>query len=129
MRVIRRAILPLALVVVGLWSLLHGARQHTEPVIDEHEEKTTIAIPSPFGPPPNLTGEPGMPGENPFEDPAGFAPPPMLKQEVTRIFQTTKDEPEPILVREITIGGLVRLASGELKRTYSGEQGPALCPT
>lgn len=37
-------------------------------------------------------------------------------------------ESEPRLVREVTIGGLARVKSGMLKRTYTGS-GPALCPT
>ena len=33
------------------------------------------------------------------------------------------------LVREVTIGGLERTGSGNLRRTYGGGSGPALCPT
>lgn len=35
---------------------------------------------------------------------------------------------EPKIIREVTIGGLIRLPTGMLKRTYSG-QSPSLCPT
>ncbi len=36
---------------------------------------------------------------------------------------------EPALIKEVTIGGLQRDASGEIKKTYSGQQAPAACPT
>ena len=35
---------------------------------------------------------------------------------------------EARLVRETTVGGVTRLASGELRRTYTGDA-PSLCPT
>ena len=37
-------------------------------------------------------------------------------------------EPEPRLIREVTVGGVTRTQAGELKRTYAGEA-PKLCPT
>jgi hypothetical protein len=52
--------------------------------------------------------------------------PPLEKVTETRVIP--KIEPEWVVVREVTFGGVMRLASGELKRTYSG-QPPALCPT
>jgi hypothetical protein len=41
----------------------------------------------------------------------------------------TLDESEPALIREVTVGGLRRRASGELERTYGEGEEPALCPT
>jgi hypothetical protein len=35
---------------------------------------------------------------------------------------------EPAMIREVTVGGLKRDASGQLKKTYSG-QAPKACPT
>ena len=35
---------------------------------------------------------------------------------------------EPNLIREVAVGGLERDASGEIKKTYSG-QAPEACPT
>lgn len=35
---------------------------------------------------------------------------------------------EFVIVRDVTIGGLIRLGNGNIKRTYAG-QPPALCPT
>jgi hypothetical protein len=37
---------------------------------------------------------------------------------------------EAVMTRDITIGGLVRLDSGIIKRTYAGDKPPAsVCPT
>lgn len=36
---------------------------------------------------------------------------------------------EPNLIKEVTVGGLERDTSGEIKKTYTGEQAPAACPT
>lgn len=36
---------------------------------------------------------------------------------------------EPTLIKEVTIGGLKRDASGEIKKTYTGNRAPAACPT
>jgi anti-sigma factor RsiW len=41
----------------------------------------------------------------------------------------TIDEYEPVLIREITVGGLRRSLSGELERTYGEGETPSLCPT
>jgi hypothetical protein len=35
---------------------------------------------------------------------------------------------EPAIIRDVTVGGLVRLDSGAIKRTYSGKP-PSTCPT
>jgi hypothetical protein len=39
------------------------------------------------------------------------------------------DEPEPALIREITVGGLRRNPSGKIERTYGEGETPSLCPT
>jgi len=36
--------------------------------------------------------------------------------------------PEPGIIRDTTVGGLVRLDSGAIRRTYSGKP-PSACPT
>ena len=36
--------------------------------------------------------------------------------------------PEPAVTRDVTVGGIIRLATGELRRTYAGEA-PDQCPT
>ena len=65
--------------------------------------------------------EPSDEGPWPFEAP-------IMYERVTRLELVAHIEPEWVLVREVTIGGVARLENGELKRTYSG-QPPALCPT
>jgi hypothetical protein len=47
---------------------------------------------------------------------------------VTRIMLVSRLEPETVLVREVTYGGLMRRDDGKLMRTYSGTP-PSLCPT
>jgi hypothetical protein len=130
---------------------------HAQPVLEEYEEEVQISVPSAFGPigppdesvtppgesvtpPGEIGGPPGMPGEPPLPeffpgDPAASAfppflgPPPQEKVKVVRVIQKTKEVPEPRLLYEVTVGGVVRLASGEIQQTYHGEAGPALCPT
>ena len=83
---------------------------------------------NPFGGAPNSPMSSGG-EENPFET-AGNVPglPPMRFEKVTEKYEVALDEPEWVIVREVTFAGVVRLANGQLKRTYSG-QPPALCPT
>ena len=52
----------------------------------------------------------------------------MAKKDIEEKYVDVRNEPEWVLVREITIGGVARLANGQLKRTYSGKP-PALCPS
>ncbi|MBN1362094.1 MAG: hypothetical protein JW993_15980 [Sedimentisphaerales bacterium] len=42
---------------------------------------------------------------------------------------TAVAQSEPALIKEVTIGGLKRDASGEVKKTYTGDQAPPACPT
>jgi len=81
-------------------------------------------------------GRPAEPGEdssqNPFAPPGPpglpFAPPGLRFETVIKEYLEPRTEPEWAIVRDVTVGGVVRLANGELKRTYSGKP-PALCPT
>ena len=52
----------------------------------------------------------------------------MRLEKVTEKYVESSEEPEWAIIREVTIGGVVRLANGHLKRTYSGKP-PALCPS
>jgi hypothetical protein len=56
-------------------------------------------------------------------------PPPFVKKTVTRIDRVTKIESELALTREVTVGGVALIDTGELKQTYSGDKGPSLCPS
>jgi len=72
-------------------------------------------------PPPGDGLAPGMP------PPFGLPAPPPIK--VIQTVVTVIEEPEPRVVREVSVGGVTLALSGEIKRTYSGEEGPSLCPT
>jgi hypothetical protein len=94
-----RAFVALALALFAVGSLALGVAAHSRPVMIDLK----VALPGP----------PGGPAA------AGFAP----------LYQTlTITETEPQIVREITYGGLTRLPSGDIKRTYVGKP-PSLCPT
>ncbi len=69
-----------------------------------------------------------LPDELPPEEPWFPDPHGMMHETVTRIDFVEHVEPEWVLVREVTVGGVARLENGKLKRTYSGKP-PALCPT
>ena len=88
------------------------------PVSEEQEIEVSIAPPPPFGPP----------GQLPFAGGPPEMAPPHLLAKVKETIIVTEDEFEPTLIREVTIGGVTLLATGELMRTYSGES-PSLCPT
>ena len=120
--ILRRVYLPLLLAIGGAGMLLYGVVSHLIPVLEERETKITIDIPAPF----QMEGPPPFPGAPPF---AG--PPPTIKKTVTRTDRTTILEREAAMTREVTVGGVILLATGEIKRTYdsSSGKGPALCPT
>ena len=121
--ILRRAIVPALLVIGGAASIIYGAMFHRAPVLVEQETTTTIEIPTDFGPPPQFGQGGPLSGDAPFG-----MPPLSIKKEVTRIDVITRVESEAALTREVSIGGVALLPSGELKRTYSGK-GPALCPS
>jgi hypothetical protein len=143
--VIQRAMLPVLLIAAGIGSVVYGAMHHTVPVVEEREEEIDIAPPTPFGPEfpgegPQMGGPPefgppgfGPPGFGPPEfgppgfGPPGFGPPSQLTKRKVKIL-VSEDEREPAIIREVTIGGVVLLGPGKLKRTYSGKA-PSLCPT
>ena len=100
----------LAAIVAGAAMVAYGAAFRSTPVLVEHK----IEVPaSPFG-------EQGIFGQFPPGGPAGPAAP--------TVELLTIDVSEPGVVFDVTVGGLERLASGEIKRTYSGAP-PAACPT
>ncbi len=135
--VIRRAIVPLLLLLGAIASIWYGAASHSVPVLVEQEEEVEIDVPDPFALPPGLPPDLPFGQTPPFGDPSlgppAFGPAPFgvpgIKQVDTRVIQTTKEIPEPALIRDVTVGGVVRLASGQLKRTYRGDRPPSLCPT
>ena len=76
--------------------------------------------------PPAETAESSAEGETPglAVEPPSPAPPQVVGAEEPAALV----ESEPALVREVTVGGVKRLASGDIQRTYSG-QAPSQCPT
>ena len=144
---VQRTILPLLLVIAGIGSAIYGAKCRVIPVVQENEEEITLPGPFPFLPGlPGPEGQPfpdagTMPPGPPFaegqppgdEPPAGMPPPlwqpPGMSTKVLKKVILTTDELEPTIIREVSVGGLTLADSGEIKRTYSGDQGPALCPT
>lgn len=71
--------------------------------------------------------------ENPFETPSAVdgelpLPSDVTVERITEKMLVSQDEREYVLVREVTVGGIARLADGQLRRTYSG-QPPSLCPS
>jgi hypothetical protein len=98
------AVPALVLLWAGIALVAYGAAFHGREVLVEEEIELPPELTSgPYGPPPGLEG-------------------------LTATRQVPVREPEPHLIREITIGGLRRADDGALERTYSGEA-PSACPT
>ena len=120
--------LPILLLVVGIASIIYGARFHTQVVLEDREEEVDILIPlaGAGGMGFQLPGDPalGPPGANLGPDDS----PSFIKEKRTRTITSEKIVVEPILCREVSIGGVRLLESGELQQTYSGRP-PSLCPT
>ena len=144
MVLLRRIILPLVVLITGIVSAVYGVKAHVVPVVQEREEEVSIQIPTPFGPPgpegPQLPGVPPFPGGPPSPDgqpfgpeplpgmPPAWQPPPQFAKVIKKTIFTF-DGPEPKLIREASVGGIMLADSGQIMRTYSGDEGPALCPT
>ncbi|MEN6495563.1 MAG: hypothetical protein ABFD16_14885 [Thermoguttaceae bacterium] len=124
---IRRTTIPSLLLLGGIAAVVYGTAYRVIPVSEEQEVEKTIVIPSPFGMPgfndsmagPGAEGQP-QESDNPFAS--------EFTQKVKQTIVVTHKEPEPRLIHEVTFGGVIRLASGELRRTYTGDP-PSLCPS
>ena len=135
--------MPLLLVAAGIGSVCYGVWGHIVPVVEKPAEtaESTEAEPPP-PPPPPPPGDPWMSGP-PQGDPWMNQPPEAEDDEAAVQSgeeetapeppkKTITDEPEPALIREVTVGGVARSASGEIVRTYAalaGEKPASLCPT
>ena len=110
--------------LAGVSLLVYGAAVSRHDVLSEE-----MVTPSPppempfFGPGPGGPG-PGGPGG---AMPPFMRPPPRPPAEPVKVLRTITER-EPKLVLEATRGGLMRMADGRLKRTYSGAP-PSGCPT
>jgi hypothetical protein len=97
----KRVLIAVLLLLAGLGMLGYGARFNSQVVLMEQE----VELPPP----------PGFGGELPFSLPPIVETVPL-------------EESEPRLIREVSIGGVSRLPSGEIQRTYRGAA-PTQCPT
>jgi hypothetical protein len=137
-----RAGVPVALLAGGIASLVYGIGHHAVEVSVEHEIEIDLTPPpgveppgwDGFGPPGFVPpGEGFGPPDAGFGEPAMGVPPPWLAlpPELAKIKDKvilTEATSEPTLIREVTFGGVKRLSSGVLWRTYTGDP-PSLCPT
>ena len=139
---VKRIVTLIFLLAAAAGALLYGSLFHRVTIEVEKQREITIAIPTLLEPgdmffqpqgfdvPPGFDGPQGMPpGDGHMQSPP---PPPMMPgikmETVTEKYVEAQEEPEYAMVFEVTIGGITRLANGQLKRTYSGKP-PALCPT
>jgi hypothetical protein len=131
--VVRRAIVPVALVIAGLVAIVEGVWYHPIAVLVRRETTKSINVPLVIPPGPSMDGSFSPGGRSPFPPGMPFGRPASVKRTVTEITWDTLVISEPDATRDVTVGGLERIVSGdnagELKRTYSGGKGPALCPT
>ena len=126
-RIIRRTILPVLLMIVGVAAIVEGMWYHPIAVVVKEETTTTVTINIPLPMPPGPSADDPSSPDGPPSFPPGA--PTSIKQSVERVDPAVVEMvPEPELMRDVSVGGVTRLASGELKRTYSGN-GPALCPS
>ena len=125
-RILQRNVLPSLLLIAAGASIVYGMRYHAAAVIEEQEVEVSILVPLPFAPGPQMgdlaLGQPFRMGQ------MADQPPAFMKRTVKRIAREIRLDLEPSLTRDVTIGGLARLKSGEIRRTYHGRP-PSLCPT
>jgi hypothetical protein len=124
--VVRGALLPGLLLLGGVASLIYGAWFRSVPVWEARESEETITIPADLPPGP-------MGGGSRWGGPPGFrglppGRPPLRKEVVKKTVLNMLVESEPVLMRDVSVGGIVLTEAGELKRTYTGKA-PSLCPT
>lgn len=106
--------------------LFLGMTRHEQEVVTLTEKQ--VEPPSPFeggGPP--MPPDMGPPGPDSGFGPGTPPPPPPMEKE-TIVIEDSEIEPEAVLVKEVTFGGLKRNEEGKLERTYSGKP-PSFCPT
>jgi hypothetical protein len=120
-----KILLPLLLLAAGAAALVYGTAVRALPVwATVMVEKEEIILERPPVPIYRTDGpgdrRPPMPG-----------PPPRPKKvKTSKPEEQEQRHGESKLIRDITVGGIERLADGRLKFTYGpGEDGPALCPT
>ncbi len=106
---VTRILLPIFLVWVGVVSIIYGGLVHARPVLVEQE----LVVPPSLVEAGPFAQFRALPGQSPQG----------VRKRIVAIRQLEAD-----LIREVTVGGVVRLQSGEIKRTYTGDA-PSGCPT
>jgi hypothetical protein len=122
-RITGRAVFGALLFAGGVAGIVYAAHCHTIDVVEVQEEEVFLSADSPFGPEPPFAAPPLFGPPLPLEDP--FAG----KIKAIKTTEILHLESEPKVVLEVTVGGVVLADSGRIERTYTGEEGPALCPT
>ena len=117
--VVRRLVLPFILLALGVAAVYYGARLNAKTV--EVQEEITVKVPAP--------PEPKIPGLSLFGRPRPSAPAPPPRKEKVWVEKVLT---ERVMVKDVTVGGLTLVRSGEdkglIRRTYFGDM-PSLCPT
>jgi hypothetical protein len=122
-----RTVSPIALFLVGAALVVYGATSHVTRVLVEQETEPAESSGPRAEPPSPFDDGPWPPADpfslNPPSEPAPSEADTAPQMEIVALF-----EPEPSLIRDVTVGGLMLLPDGDLKRTYVGAP-PAQCPT
>ncbi|HLA83994.1 MAG TPA: hypothetical protein VJL29_04300 [Thermoguttaceae bacterium] len=158
MRRILRASIPLVLLALGIASVAYGVWGHTVTVVlkpnsdqakaseepsDESAEEPAEESPPPPPPDPWMGGPPRDPwAAGPPRDPWATPPPDVEEpsdesddepadDEPARPEEKTVQDPEPVIIGNVTVGEISRSDSGQLVRIVypAGEKPAALCPT
>jgi hypothetical protein len=143
--VFRRVAVPLLLVIVGAGAIVEGVWFHPISVLVKTKKQVTVEEPPKQEAVEELPPMPVWPPMGDAVSPDGEplrAFPPLPKPAAPVKKTETREEndvviiSEPDLTRDTTVDGVVLLASGELMRTYGGDdgsggvsKGPAKCPT
>ena len=130
------------MLLCGSGALGYGGLFHTALVCRQQERESSIPVPTLFGLGDELLEEPltlpeepsSTEGVDPFRSPPEKPVPPQAKDaeaplpssdvtfmKVTEKYWEARQEPEWTITRKMSVGGLTRLANGQLRRTYSGK--------
>ena len=112
-----RTVVALVFLGVGVFFIYYAANHHAISILVEEDKEV-------YPPVPEIDPEELM-QMSPEEEYALLNPEPVIEK-----VQVAELLLEPFVVRDATIGGVERLSSGKIKRTYSeGGDIPELCPT
>ena len=143
----KRELCAVGLLVFAGGALWYGALFHKVQIFEQQEREIAIPVPTPFGsadaPPEEPSGgaaadeddpfssppsKPAQPTAKPAQNPPALLPSDATFKKVTEKYWAAREETEWVISRDVTFGGLTRLADGQVRRTYSGKP-PTMCPT